>query len=359
MSEFDSAIKKLAEVEEIRLPEGFDERNNKLLHTLVDKKSAISNQLTFFKKVNFAAIIIVVLIFGTTTVVANELSGGYFFASFFSSRANKDITTDNNYMNSDQLNNISSSTVGTVVDTDELKIDIKGMIYSGNAVNIMLRITAKKLDNVYNDNGLEMLKNYRFESERGSLFEDFSMGSIQYFYKDDNNDLADNQFEILYTVIGNENFMGSKYTIIFDELGYFDRDLRFVAIYDTGWQFPISFDAKANNSKIIYVDKILDIDDYKFTFESVNITPLSCTMKFKSFEMDKNTILVELIYNEVSNMIFALSDNVKFDNNSFKYSTVSEETDYEAVVTFTVPIDINKLDHITIFGQDFSIQDIN
>ncbi len=359
MSEFDSMIKKLAEVEEIRLPEGFDERSNKLLDALMDKKASAGYDLTFFKKINFAAIIIAVLIFATTTVAANELTGGYFFAGFFLHRANKDITTDNNYMSSDQLNSIASSMVGTVVDTDELKIDIKGMIYSGNAMHIMLRVTAKQLDYVYNDNGFEMLKNYRFDGERGSLFKDFSMGSIQYFYKEDNNDLADNQFEILYTVIGNEDFQDGEYTIAFDKLGYYDRDLRFVTVYDTGWEFSISFDAKANNSKILYVDKTVEIDKYKFTFESVHITPLSCTMKFKAFERDKGTTLLKLMYNEVSNMIFAFSDNVKLDNNGFKYSTGSEETDYEAVVTFTVPIDINKLDLITIFGQDFSMQDIN
>ena len=67
------------------------------------------------------------------------------------------------------LDGMASGTAGTAVDTEELSIAVQGALISGNTAEIILRVTAKKLDSVLYDNGIETLNNYRFGDESAML----------------------------------------------------------------------------------------------------------------------------------------------------------------------------------------------
>ena len=161
-------------------------------------------------------------------------------------------------MNMEQLNGMASSTVGTVVDTDELTIDVMGVIVSGNTAEIMLRVTANQLDSVLYETGAETLENYRFHDDMlGSLFNDFEIGTIGYYYSDRDKSLAPNQFEILYTMIGSGDFKKGQYTIELKDFGYFDfsREDQFRPLYLGSWQFNIAFDPGSDTSKSVFINQ--------------------------------------------------------------------------------------------------------
>jgi len=356
MNNFDEIIREKARLESISLPVGFDERNDILIEKLSTNNVNVKKPRTFYILRYRTAIVLIaaILIIGSTTIAAEQLTGGDFFTQFFNEEVNNDNINNFGFMNTEQLNNISSSTIGTVISTDEVNIDVLGVVISGNTVNVMLKVTANKLNSVLHNNGNIVLNNYRFQDERGSLFESSKETTTTYYFSDEDSNLKDNEFKILYKCIGNYN--SDKYTINLDKLGYYNQNLDFVNIYDAGWQFDISFDTKADYSKDIFIDQDIFIDDLSLRFNNIQITPFTCLLYF---ENDKDFVYddYEKFSDNVSSITIKLKDGTILNSTYFKYTCGfdSETNIYGAILDFTVPITVNDVESITIFDQDYLI----
>jgi|GEM_PF-998241 len=361
MDQFDDMIKAKAKMEPIVLPEGFEERNDNLIEGL-EAHFAISKRTLRFPVIHIGspAIAILIIIGLTCTVAATAytLSGGDFFKQFFAAKANSDTKNDYSYMNTGQLNDMASSTVGTVVDTDELTIDVMGVIVSGNTAEIMLRVTAKQLDSVLYDTGIEPLENYRFHDDTsGSLFNDFEMGSIGYYYSDKDKNLAPNQFEILYTLIGSGDFEKGQYTIELTDFGYFDfsREDQFMPLYSGSWQFNVAFDPTSDASKSIFVDKGIMVGDYGFTLGSVNITPLACTIRLSCNEdeayLDEHIKEIFKAFSDGSkDCSLTLADGTTLSSWQFEATPSGGAEGFTLILAFNGPITVDDVVSLSLFG---------
>lgn len=319
----------------------------------------------FHFKLSAAAILIVLLLAGVCSA-AYTLSGGDFFKQFFVDKANNDVGIDYSHMNTEQLNNMASSTVGTVVDTDEITINVIGVISSGNTAEIMLKVTAKQLDTVLHDTGIEPLKNYRFNNDLGgSLFRNFETVSTRYYYSDEDKSLAPNQFKILYTLIGTDNFKKDQYSIELRKFGYFTlgdgAGTHFKSIYDDCWQFKVAFDSKTDSSKSILVNKQVTFAGYNFIFNSVNVTPLACTISLECNQDRKylNEYLDEIFMaftKGTDDCFITLADGITLRSDQFKKSVSGGEEGFTVVLTFNVPVTVNDIVSLSLFGTEYSLE---
>ncbi len=367
MNNFDDMIRAKAKSEPIAFPEGLKERNDLLISEL-DAHPISSNKNikipVFPFELSAAAILIVLLLAGVCSA-AYTLSGGNFFKQFFVEKANRDTASNYRYMNTEQLNKMASSTVGTVVNTDEITIDVMGVITSGNTTKIMLKVTANKLDSVLYDTGIEPLNNYRFNDDtRGSLFSNFATASIGYIYSNKDKSLASNQFKILYTLIGTDIFKKGQYTLALKNFGYFTSGsgtvTDFVSIYDKSWQFDIAFDSQSDTSKNVFINKGVTFEGYTFIFNSVKVTPLACTIRLEC-NQDRH------YFNEHSNAIskdFAkgtddcsvtLANGTIISGDQIEKNVFGGEEGYTVVLTFNVPVTVNDVVSLSLFGTEYAL----
>ena len=288
---------------------------------------------------------------------------GDFFKQFFVDKTN---SSKYRYLNTEQLDNMASSTVGTVVDTAEITVDIMGVVISGNTAKIMLKVTANQLASVLYDTGIKPLKNYRFNDDvSGSLFEDLGMASTRYYYSDEEESLAPNQFEILYTAIGKGTLGKEKYTIVLKNLGYFaigdGPGTDFVPIYNGSWRFDIAFDPGSDTCKNVLIDQQVTAGNYNFVLNSVNITPLACTIHLQCNPEDEylNDHLDEIykaFLDGTEDCCLTLSNDVKLSNEQFERSNFGGEAGFTIMLTFNVPVTVEDVVSISLFGSEYSLK---
>jgi hypothetical protein len=364
MKHFDDIVREKAALETIDLPGGFNERQNYLIKNLIIN-SSISDKRIRFHGIRYktAVAFIIILILGSVTVAADQLTGGDFFAQFYTNTANSDKANEYNYMDIEQLEDMSSSTIGTVIDTDVITIEVLGVVMSGNTADVMIKVTAKELDSVLYDNGVPPLMNYRFENVDTSLFRNSSeMMSERYYYSDDDKSLATNQLIILYSFISTDTFDDEVYTMELDQFGYYSKDVHYVCVYDEAWKFDIKFDAKADKYKEVFVNKPYAIDDLDINFNSIKITPLACVLSFESNIDDLNSNEHSIFSDEISELIINLKDGTKLDKENFTYTSTAAEVErggevlYVATLDFTVPINVDDVTSITVFGNEYTLE---
>ena len=359
-NDFDIMLRKKAKSEPIILPNGFEERNNNLIKSLILNNNKPRYFKKYYLKLVVATMILVFTMGSIVVVAAQYISGGEFFANFFNNIANNDINNSYKYMNTEQLNSLATSTIGTVIDTDEITVDVLGVIKSGNTASIMLKVTANQLDSVLYDNGIETLKNFRFNDNAiGSLPECTEQISYRFYYSDEDKSLESNQFKILYTFMGINNFDKKSYSLGFDKFGYFTKGngnlTDFVSIYDNKWNFDISFDTESNSYKTILVNKSITINNFNITVDVININPLACTISFRPEEY--SDLMYKKISGCVSDFKIILDDGKILDSSQFDYSSIgkSKEKELEAILKFIVPISVDDIDSIVLFDSKFNI----
>lgn len=346
-------------------PNNFLSIKAEIIKAEAEKRNRKSNLFSTGFRMAIATFLFVVLA-GSATVAAYKLSGADFFNMFYSKN---DCLDDQVYMGSEQYNTIASSTVGTVVDTDEMKIEVLGVIASGKVSSIMLRVTAKQLDSVNYDNGIEPLKNYRFGEELSGNISDYYMSKIRYYHSDEIKELKPNQFQILYTIIGEEAYVGKQYTMELKDFGYFTSRADFVALYHNNWSFPIDFDMQPDYAKSIDLDKNIEINNSTYTIKNIDITPFALCLSIQGSAQSDNIIsqALEDLNDGMTKLKAAFHNDTVLGNNNFSFSasggrqnpdgyTEEDIGYYKVILQFNRPVISNNIDTITIQNEVFEIK---
>jgi hypothetical protein len=372
MMDFDSKFKKLSMAEPVAIPPAFEARNDALIAGLVTPAPRRRHRRAAFILKSAAAAVLIIALLTGAAYAAYSLSGGEYFRQLFSRVAAGDAAVNYGYMNTDQLDVMSSSTVGRVVDTDELSVDVLGVIVSGNTAQFDVLVTAKKLDTVLYDTGIVQKMNYRFHEDWDIfLYEDGvkkdprgSAGSIQHIYSDKDKSLAPNQFIIRYTYISEEQLKGKTYIMTFKDFGYFDFDEpdQFVELYEGEWPFTIAFDPAGDTSKTVMPGRHLSAGEYSFTVDSVSITPLAITVKFSNDEEyydmydHRWSDVVTALSRKVSDLTVKLADGTVLDSTQFDINGPGGgEPGHELYVEFKVPISVDQVVSVTLGGVEIPL----
>jgi len=285
------------------------------------------------------------------------------FKTLYTEKAAEDPHKDYGFMNIEQLDGMVSSTVGTVIDTDELTVDVMGGLISGNAAEIVLRVTANELETILYDTGLKHLNNYQFHDDCTSLINYLKTIIIrrQYFFGNQDKRLNPNQYVIRYSIIGEEKFGETMLTIELKDFGYFDFDQmdQFESIYNGTWSLDIAFDPVGDTSKTIVVNEDIRIDEYKFTVDEIMLTPLSCTVSLTCHEDDRNPYIIGPLYDSFAakskDCIVSLADGTVLNSEYFDISPTGGGGDYDVVLSFDVPILVENIASVTILGNEYTV----
>jgi hypothetical protein len=372
MDNFDKYLKFRAIADVRAVPAGFDARSNALLLSLGTPTARVRH-LKVISALRFAAAVALSLILlAGAAAAAYTLSGGDYFRQLFQNAAGEN-GVNGDYMNTEQLGDMASSTVGTVIDTDELSVDVLGVLVSGGTARFDIRVTAKKLDTVLYDTGIEPLMNYRFHDDMsffllengvkkdpGGLFG----GSIQHIYGDEDERLAANQFIIRYSFVNEAPLKDKTYILTYKDFGYFDFDEpdQFKQLYEGEWPFTIVFDPADDTSRTVLLGQGLSAGKYEYTIDSVEITPLTCTVLITNAEAYYDGLdsrwqdVWNALYDKTGDFSVTLADGTLLDSSHYVTSGAGGgPPGYAISVSFNAPITVADVVSITIGGMDIPL----
>jgi hypothetical protein len=306
------------------------------------------------------------IVLSSSTVIAYTLSGGDFFKQFFSHKTEL-RSKSSDYMDVAQLNSIESTTVGTAIEDDILKVDIMGIVNSGNTSEIMLKFTAKQMDSVLYKTKIPLLQNYRFhEDNEGTLLESTQESKIEYIYSDKDDSLAANQFEILYTLISADGFRTGSYDLILKDFGYYNTDsasksIVFQSLYNSAWTVTIKMDNKNDNSKTKMIAANIVSGNFHFTIDTMQITPFTCSINCSyGAKNEYSRKQFQAFSQGVKDTEIILRDGTILTQEDFTLSWGSCENShgnplpmYVTNITFHVPIRVNDVKSVKIFDREY------
>ena len=386
MDMFDTELKRRAALEPNLAPVSFEANSDALLASLGAAESSRKPfMLRPFLRIAAAAVLAAILLVGCA-YTAYTLSGGEYFKAVFQAKVSQAPGEDYSYMNTDQLTDMQSSTVGRVVDTPELSVDVLGAIAAGNTAEIALKITAAQLDTVLISRGeydknrndkafyesIGRYMNYAFRNDVGPQVAG-SVESVQtrYIYSDMDDSLAPNAFVIQYLIIGKTSLKDDIYTIRLSDFGYtpFDENNRplfnqFTAKYDKTWSFDITFNQKGDTTRTVMINKEVNLDyapfkAYTYVVDSVTVTPLFCILQAHS-----SVGYSEGSYYAGIGYAFASSDfSVKLKDGTILHQSIPKTFSEwwgpdgaGKAVVFDVPITVDDVVSITVGGTEIPLQ---
>jgi hypothetical protein len=307
------------------------------------------------------SICLLLLFSGSITAFAYHLSGGDFFRQFFTDRMEHASETEYSSVDLSQLNDMASDTIGIVVDTDEITIDVMGAIVCKNTASILLRVTANQLDSVLIEGDHGPVRNYRFlDNTYGNLFKDCRVVSYRYYYSDEKKDLGKNQLEILYTVIKKEDMQGKQYEMGLEDFGSNrnktnNRIAGFNILYQDNWKFTIDFPAESSNAKTLDINK--QVPDHDIIVNNINITPLAMTVDFTGIASDEEAFHQEFDYlNEKVDLKLHFRNGNIMTEEDCRYSTGAGDGKYNIIAMFNAPVNMEEIVAVTLFDKSYSLQ---
>ena len=131
--------------------------------------------------------------FGTVGAAAYALMGAENFKAFFKKHAKEYHVADSAVMDLEQLTDMAVTTAGTVYEDDNIRLDLKGLIKSGNRFSMIVEGTLKQQDQIVTAGGPQEEHAYSFLNTDVNAEQDL-MASGTYYYQEDDKSLASNQF---------------------------------------------------------------------------------------------------------------------------------------------------------------------
>lgn len=169
-------------------------------------------------------------------------------------------------------------------EAEKLTVEVQDASASGNTAEFRLKVTANELDTVLYDNGMAHLKNYRFGDET-AIFSRMTFGeqpcliSHRYFYADEDESLAPNQFLLWVRILCRDDIDTELFTIPLTDFGFFDSATgMLVPLYKGVWQVKVPLNLTADPPRRLDLGSRLAFEGQELTIESIELTPLACTV---------------------------------------------------------------------------------
>lgn len=326
--------------------------------------------------------------FGTVGAAAYALMGAENFKAFFKRYAKEYHVADSAVMDMDQLTDMAVTTAGTVYEDEEIRLDLKGLIKSGNRFSMIVEGTLKKQDQIVTADGPQEVHNYSFLTANIDTDQDLT-ASVSYYYQEDDKSLAANQFVYVANYSAETGFDSDQYEFTFEDFGYYQEDeaedeageestdeeaSAFSAAEDSGvletpvaicsgiWKFNVDMDQARDISYRQTCDRTISDGDDNIKISSMVLSPMGCSlyMTLPKSQKDsgnyfdnvhirlKNGSLLSEEYYEMS-----ITDSEVYGEDEKNADTeVSREFDFE----FRVPIDISQVKAIEIFGESIEVE---
>lgn len=256
--------------------------------------------------------------FGTVGAAAYALMGAENFKAFFKKHAKEYHVADSAVMDLEQLTDMAVTTAGTVYEDDNIRLDLKGLIKSGNRFSMIVEGTLKQQDQIVTAGGPQEEHAYSFLNTDVNAEQDL-MASGTYYYQEDDKSLASNQFVYVTNYSAEAGFDSDQYEFTFEDFGYYQED-------------GTEDEAESTDDEVSAYSASEDSGKY---FDNVHIRL-------------KNGSLLSEEYYEMGIADCELSG----DDEAADAVKVSRELNFD----FRVPIDISQVKAIEIFGESIEVE---
>lgn len=300
-----------------------------------------------------------ILRYGTAAVIAAllggsalaySLTGGQFFRQLFLKEAG-DVSA---YMDTDQLLEMGGGNVGTVLETEEVRLELLDAVSSGNSAMIAIRVTAKPLTEFSLDG--ESCRNYGFLKIQDSFTsgDDAFSSSTRYLFRDDDSTLGNNECILLLSYTSREPIPDGAYSIALYDLGCLDTE---EVLIPGQWQLSVDLNDADHYSHTIKPETAYRFGDYTYVLDSVAVTPLSLTLKF-SCESD-SLDCDEALWAQMDRLTIQLEDGTVLDGSQFYQSRTASGADgYWSMtvgVEFGAPLPANSIRSLGLGDQTVAL----
>lgn len=295
---------------------------------------------------------------------------------YYSLLAQTDTTQDYSHMDLSQLDAMRSPSVGTSVETDELKVEVTGAAICGNTAEVILRVTAKQLDSLLleTEGTPEHLHNYRFNDETSRLIyqinfdqytgNGFNIYSLPFWdiFCDDDDSLAENQYEIRYCLVTRDPFHEKQYSFVLSDFGYYDfkSPTQFTTLYPGNIQIDVSFESGSGAYIRSDINNDIMLGDIPFIVKDVQLTPLACTFHLVC---SKDSAFIDSNYQDIYKTFIDRSAtfSVKFSdgtaiNGDPANVTVTGRYEYYIYLSFPGPVDTKDIVSVSLFSDEYFLQ---
>lgn len=324
--------------------------------------------------------------FGTVGAAAYALMGAENFKAFFKKHAKEYHVADSAVMDLEQLTDMAVTTAGTVYEDDNIRLDLKGLIKSGNRFSMIVEGTLKQQDRIVTAGGPQEEHAYGFLNTDVNAEQDL-MASGAYYYQEDDKSFASNQFVYVTNYSAEAGFDSDQYEFTFEDFGYYQEDgtedeaestddevSAYSALEDSGilenpvsicsgtWKFTVDMDQAKDISYKKVCDQTVSDGEDDVKINRIVLSPMgsSIYMTLPQSQKDsgkyfdnvhirlKNGSLLSEEYYEMGVADCELSG----DDEAADAVKVSRELDFD----FRVPIDISQVKAIEIFGESIEVE---
>jgi len=314
-------------------------------------------------------------------------SGAEYFRRHYMQLCENSAEFDLAHMDLGQLETMASSTVGTVTDEEDLTFEVVGAVFSGNTAEIVLRVTAKNLETLWNDEGGRYYSNYQFSDDTfmmgfTTLGESWDVLAAQYYYCEPeemsvdyqtitysvDETLAPNQLMIHYWIVTPEPLAMDIFQIPLMDFGKYNKEGQFEVLYGGQWQVDIAVDPADEGNKQMIVNEEIKVNEYSFLVEDIQLTPLACTVHLTcqgdAVYIDEHAEgIQQTIWDGRSTFGLRFSDGsslsvdpMKVDANScedkYQQEGGSYYDEYHVLYQFDVPISVEDVESVELFEKE-------
>lgn len=345
-----------------------------------------------FAKYAAAAAIVLVLASGTVGMAAYTLIGAENFREIFQRYVRNCPVQDSAVMDLEQLQDMAVTCTGTVYENDDIRLEVAGLIKSGNMLSMILKGTLKQMDSVVVPDGPQDAHCYGFLNQSIEAGGDYGSSSTCYYQEDDER-LGANQFIYLINYTSDNGFDEKSYTFTFEDFGYYQSDCIYeteiledapeaaasssavsseiceetvIATCSGTWEFSVDMDQAKDISFEREYNITADDGGSEILIETIRLSPLGCSV-YMTGEYDAQAEG----YGEscFENARIRLKNGTYLDDSCYDLemseSMITEEKDgsetapdiseRELHFEFHVPVDIRKIAAVEIFGAECEI----
>ena len=331
-----------------------------------------------FVRYGAVAACLLLFAFGTVGAAAYALMGAENFKSFFRRSAKECNMEDSAVMDLEQLTDMAVTTSGTVYEDEKIRLDLKGLIKSGNRFSMIVEGTLKQQDQIIAEDGPQDTYAYSFLDTEIDEDIDMSVSQSYYFQDSDHPELQPNQFVYMATYTAEAGFEKENYRFIFTDFGYYQdavseeqetdgreeassvqtdcgAEQKRIAICSGTWEFSVDMDQAKDISFTKNYDEILYDGETEMKLERILFSPIGCSISMTLSESDADSsgcfdkirirlkngsLLSEECYE------IGVTDSGVYDEDGRAENRIKREIEFE----FRVPVDIRQVDAVEMYG---------
>lgn len=321
---------------------------------VVEAKAAAPGKRGKWRFLRFTAAAAAVALLATSAI-AYTVTGGAFFRDMFLRRAGENQVCAA-YMDADQLLDLGSESVGTVVENEDLRLELVDAVCSGNTAMVAVRVTAKQLDSFPQEGGEH--RNYGFLDVSDSISQgDEAFGtSWSYVFSGEDPTLADNECFLMLTITSRSEIPEGTYRILLGDFGWETTDSEEV-LYPGSWVLPVRLNGENRASQTVALNLELPLNGYTYLLTEAVSTPLTLTMEFTCDSSDLDC--PDGLLSALGDLAVELEDGTVLQGQDFTMlcsaTGTGEQWNITVGLEFSVPLPAGAVQCLSLGGQTLEL----